>query len=100
MQRQRQVKGEDGFNSCDKCGAVMPSSLLIWVNDPDFKPLDGEELTADAKTLYDALCASCYASSLVKFHANGEPARQRPPPLEMSLLDPGIAERLDAGILK
>jgi hypothetical protein len=52
-------------NTCDKCGAIMPSQELNWITSDDFEYKDGEQLPDDVFKKYDALCEPCYQECLL-----------------------------------
>lgn len=51
------------LNNCDKCNIEMSTYELVWITSDDFQPLKGE-IPTEKTYEYDALCESCYKSTL------------------------------------
>ena len=54
------IHKEYEMNTCDKCDEINYTGDLVWITAEDFEPKDGEIVTKEMYSTYDALCEECY----------------------------------------
>ena len=54
----------NGENTCDKCGVIMPTEDLVWITADDFTPYENEMVPVKLYKMYDALCEDCYLEEI------------------------------------